>query len=294
VNPHYRRVLRTYLEWPGLKTVEIPHREGATDPEGLARLLDDKTAAVFIQNPNYYGVLEPTEVLSECVRKAKALMGAVVYPISLGLLKPPGEWGTDIGVGDLQSFGLPTHFGGPYAGFITARQPYVRQIPGRLAGRTHDKEGKIGYVLTLQTREQQIRREKATSNICTNQALCALATTIYLSLMGPKGLKQAAEFSVRNAHDLAERACALKGVNRVFSNPFFNEFVLELPVPVGRWLKRAREENILAGIRLAPGQAAKKETLLVCATETVTKNDIDRYINLLARMLNKERTNPSS
>ena len=285
INPHYRRVVRAYLEGPGIQVIEIPHQDGVTHLERLAEQLDADAAAVFIQNPNYFGILEPADEVVECARKVKAIPGMVVYPHSLGLLKPPGAWGAELVVGDLQSFGLPLNYGGPYAGFIATRQQYVRHIPGRLAGRTRDRDGRVGYVLTLQTREQQIRREKATSNICTNQALCALAVTIYLSLLGKKGLRRAAELSVRKAHELQQVLCSIRRVNLIYQQPFFNEFVLELPIPVDLWLKRAREEGILAGIRLAPGEAADKETLLVCATETTTKENMDRYCNLLARML---------
>jgi len=285
INPNYRRVLRTYMSGPGIELMEIPQDGGTTDLEALGSSLASDVAAVFVQNPNYYGILEPVNMISEAARKTGSLLGVLVYPHSLGLLRPPRDWGADLVVGDLQSLGLPLNFGGPYAGFIATRQEFVRQLPGRLAGRTRDKEGEIGYVLTLQAREQQIRRAKATSNICTNQALCALSATVYLSLLGPKGLRRAAELSVRKAHRLQARLCSIEGVRLAFDQPFFNEFLLVLPVAVSSFLKRACEENLLAGIRVPAGDAAGQETLLVCATEKNSGSDIERYADLLGRVV---------
>jgi glycine dehydrogenase subunit 1 len=195
--------------------------------------------------------------------------------------------GADLVVGDLQSLGLSLSFGGPYAGFIACLEKYVRQLPGRLVGRTTDAEGKTGYVLTLQTREQHIRRAKATSNICTNQALCALASTIYLALMGPIGLRQAAELSLRNAHELQTRLCALDGVRLAFDQPFFNEFVLELPVAVSEFIARARSQGLLPGIPLSPQIGLEREALLVCATEKTTAAEMDLYVEILHQTLSE-------
>jgi glycine dehydrogenase subunit 1 len=284
INPRYRRVLHTYMGPPGIEVIEIPHDGGATDLAALRTCPLSDVAAVFVQNPNYYGILEQVGGIAEAVRDARCLLGVVVYPHSLGLLKSPGEWGADLVVGDLQSLGLPLNYGGPYAGFIATRQTYVRQLPGRLAGRTRDKGGTTGYVLTLQTREQQIRRAKATSNICTNQALCALAATVYLSLLGAKGLRRAAELSVRKAHRLQARLSSVKGVRTLFNRPFFNEFLLDLPVPVSTFLKKACEENLLAGVRVPPGEATERETLLVCATEKNDEAEIQRYAEILGRV----------
>ncbi|RJP25517.1 MAG: aminomethyl-transferring glycine dehydrogenase subunit GcvPA [Candidatus Omnitrophota bacterium] len=285
INPHYRRVMRTYLEAPGIKIIEIPQNGGVVSKNDLQQELGKDIAAVFLQYPNYFGILEPIETIAEMCKTEGSLLGVSVYPLSLGLLQPPGTWSVDFVVGDLQSLGLSLQFGGPYAGFIAIREKYVRQLPGRLAGRTKDADGRTGYVLTLQTREQHIRRAKATSNICTNQALCALAASMYLSLMGPKGLRQAAERSVRNAHDLHTRLCGLNGVRSAFDRPFFNEFVIELSKPISKWLEYARKEKIIAGIHIEPGLVNEKEALLVCATEKTSPTAIDHYVKALANFL---------
>jgi glycine dehydrogenase subunit 1 len=281
VNPHYKDVVRTYLDGPGIEIVDIPHEEGVTDVNWLQQHLDDSVAAVFIQNPNFFGILEPIGSISEIVRDKSSTFGCAVYPHSLGCLKTPAEDHVDIVVGDLQSFGIPLSFGGPYAGFIATSHKFLRQLPGRLVGRTKDEDGKTCYVLTLQTREQHIRRAKATSNICTNQGLCALAATMYLALLGPKGLRQASERSVQRAHQLQEKLCTLDGVMLAFNRPFFNEFLLELPIPVSSFLPFAHENGLLPGIRVSPGIAVDKETLLVCATEKTRTTDIDKFVRIL-------------
>ncbi len=285
INPHYRRVLRTYLGPPGIDIVEIPHKDGIMDQDCLREALDKEVAAVFMQYPNYYGILESSQSVADIVQEIGCLFGVVVYPHSLGILQPPGKWNADIVIGDLQSLGLSLHYGGPYAGFIAAKNKYVRQLPGRLAGRTTDADGQTGYVLTLQTREQHIRRARATSNICTNQALCALAATIYLTLMGPKGIRRAAELSARKAHELHSQLCKLNGVKPVFDRPFFNEFVIEIPIPVEDWLEHTRKQNLLAGIRIPAGEICENEALLVCTTEKNTTENIDQYVNALSGML---------
>lgn len=284
VNPHYLRVLETYLRVQDIEVVKIPHDTGMTNSEALRQRLDDSFAAFFAQNPNYYGILEPVDEISKTVKNAGCLLGAVVYPHSLGLLKRPGDWNADIVTGDLQSLGIPLQFGGPYAGFIAAKMQFSRQLPGRIVGRTKDENGDPGYVLTLQTREQHIRRAKATSNICSNQALCALASTVYLSLMGANGLRRAAELSVQNAHRLQTKLCALDGVHLVFDRPFFNEFLIDLPIPVDRFTAVAQAENLLPGIRTRIGE---KDGLLVCATEKTGASAIDRYVSILSNAIKK-------
>lgn len=285
VNPRYRRVLATYLKAPGVELRVIPADTGRTGPETLRKELDDSFAALFVQQPNYFGILEPLDGIRAAASEAGCLLGVSVYVHSLGLLKSPGACGADLVAGDLQPFGIPLHFGGPYAGFIACKQKYIRQLPGRLVGRTRDVDGRVGYVLTLQTREQHIRRSKATSNICTNQALCALAATIYLALLGPQGLRRAAELSVRNAHVLQERLCELEGVKRVFHHPFFNEFMLELPLPMDSVAEQCHAAGLLPGIRIAPGEGCGREGLLVCATETTRPSDMDLFVNTLAGIL---------
>ena len=204
IHPRWKQTVLTYLSGTGADLVEIPSRDGGMDLEALRSLLDNDTAAVLIQHPNFFGYLEPLDEFKEILDNSEALWVQTSDPVSLGLLKPPGDFGADIVVGELQSLGLPLSFGGPYAGYFTCKQKYVRQLPGRLVGKTTDLEGKTGYVLTLQTREQHIRRDKATSNICTNQSLCALASTIYLACMGPKGLREVAQQNFDKAHYLEQ------------------------------------------------------------------------------------------
>ncbi len=290
INAHYKRVLKTYLHAPGIDLVEIPMNDGATDVDALKNTLDDSFAAFFVQNPNYFGILEPVDKISETVNSAGCLLGASVYPQSLSLLKPPGSWDADIVIGDLQSIGLPLSYGGPYAGFVACKNKYVRQLPGRLVGRTKDADGQTGYVLTLQTREQHIRRSKATSNICTNQALCALASTIYMALMGPKGLRSVAELSVRKAHQLQQRLCEIKDIRLMFNQPFFNEFAIELPIPVSQFKKIAKEQNLLPGIEIGPEQGTPKEGLLVCTTEKTTTKAIEHYAEILSKAVVESST----
>lgn len=285
--PNYLRVLKTYLDKPGLQLVIIPSRDGISDVEALAQAVDEDTAACFVQHPNAFGCLEPVNQLDESLKDKTALFGVVVYPHSLGLLKPPGQWGADLVVGDLQSIGLPPAYGGPSAGFVACKSEYIRQMPGRLCGRTKDADGKTGYVLTLQTREQQIRRSKATSNICTNQALCALAVTVYLSLMGEKGLKDAAALSVERAHTLQEKLCEIAGVSLAYQQPFFNEFVIQLPKPVNEVIEAMKQHGILAGIPTK--LSGEKEGLLVCATEKTSNGDIQNYVDSLTTVLQRIR-----
>ncbi len=284
INPRYRRVVKTYLDAQGIEIVEIPQNAGAANSESLRELLDDSFAGFFIQNPNYYGILEPVYELRAIVREAGCLLGAVVYPHSLGLLKSPGSWDADIVVGDLQSLGLPLQYGGPYAGFIASKMKFNRQLPGRIVGRTKDENGDTGYVLTLQTREQHIRRAKATSNICSNQALCALASTVYLSLLGANGLRRAAEFSVQRAHDLQARLCELEGVNLLFDRLYFNEFLIELPFPAETFVSKAKAANVMPGI---PVSVDGEDCLLVCATEKTSPSAIARYVSTLTYIINQ-------
>lgn len=285
VNPHYRHVLKAYLDTVGIEYTEIAHQNGTTDIEALKQALDDSVAGAFLQSPNYFGIIEPMEEVSQLMSEGKSLLGVVVYPHSLGLLKPPGTYDADLVVGDLQSLGLPLSYGGPYAGFVACKQKYVRQLPGRLVGRTTDADGKTGYVLTLQTREQHIRRAKATSNICTNQSLCALAATIYLFTIGAKGLRMAAEASVRTAHVLQSLLCEKEGVQLAFDKPFFNEFVLELPIPIRDFMANAQEQNLLPGIHLQAGEMTEKEALLVCTTELTSEQHIKQYADVLGDSL---------
>lgn len=285
INPQHKRVLQSYLEGAGITGVEINAADGVTDIDSVREHLDDETAILLVQHPNYMGILEPVDSLKTIRSESKALLGALTYPHSLGLLKNPGTWGADLVMGDLQPFGLPLSYGGPYAGFLAARQEYIRQLPGRLVGRTTDADGQEGYVLTLQTREQHIRRSKATSNICTNQALCALATTIYMALLGPNGLRRASELSVDYAHRLQQKLCAIEGVGLLFDQPFFNEFAVTLPVPVRSFIQTAKSKSVLAGIELSETVTGSGEALLVCATEMTREHHIDRLAEVMTEAL---------
>ncbi|MDP8244650.1 MAG: aminomethyl-transferring glycine dehydrogenase subunit GcvPA [Candidatus Hinthialibacter antarcticus] len=281
VNPHYRRVLQTYLDGPGIEVIEVPAADGATDVNALKEALSDKVAAFFVQYPNYYGVVEPLEDIAAALQDSKALLGVSANPHALGVLKTPGALGADIVTGDLQPLGISLSYGGPYAGYVACTEKYIRQLPGRLVGQTKDEDGKTGYVLTLQTREQHIRRAKATSNICTNQALCALAATVYLALMGPKGLRDAATLSVKKAHALQQALCEIEGVSLEYSQPFFHEFALRLPVPARQFIEAAKQRGLLPGIAIQDDA----KLLLVCATELTKTSDIDLYKTILTEAL---------
>lgn len=284
VHPHYREVVRTYTQNLGVNLAEAPYvASGQADLEWLEREVNSRTAAVVIQSPNFLGVAENTGAIARIAHRAGALLIVVVAePLSLAIMKPPEE--ADIVCGEAQSFGVPVAFGGPYAGFMATREKFVRQMPGRLVGQTTDSEGRRGFVLTLVTREQFIRREKATSNICTSQSLCALAATIYLCLLGKDGLRKLAEHNLAKAHYAAERLRAAAGTPLPFSAPFFNEFVVRTPGPAATLLEALREEKIVGGLDLAPYYPELDNHLAVCVTECAGKITIDRMAAAYQRM----------
>jgi glycine cleavage system P protein (glycine dehydrogenase) subunit 1 len=283
IHPDYRRVVRTYLSNLDVHILEVPcDASGRVSPSELQRLMDDQTAVFCVQSPNSFGVIENVEKLSAITRQKDALLvGCFSEAISLGFLKSFGEQGVDIVVGEGHSFGNFLNLGGPYLGLFATKKEYVRQMPGRLVGETVDVEGKRGFVLVLSTREQHIRREKATSNICTNQALCALATTVYLSLLGPKGLKSLAQLNYTYARYLREGLLKIKGIERRFSGPHFNEFVLKLPRAASEVLAQLRQQGILGGVALESWGDGLEQCLLVCATEMNTKEQMDQYIRAM-------------
>ncbi len=283
LNPEYSQVTRTYLDTCGLAHAGAPHQEGLL----LARdiLVDAETAALVVQYPNYFGCLEDVEGLAQVAHTAGALLIVVTDPVSLGLLAPPGQLGADIVVGDAQQCGNGLSFGGPSAGYMACRNEFVRQLPGRLAGMTVDNRGQRAFTLTLQTREQHIRRARATSNICTNQALNALTMLVYLSLLGPSGLKSVAEISVRRAHYLIDHLCAVDGVSLKFEQPFFSEFVLETPYPAERVLSLLRDDGILGGIDLGSFHQGYANCILVAVTEMNSPSELDAYARSLPRVL---------
>jgi glycine dehydrogenase subunit 1 len=282
VNPLYRQVVETYSEGPGLKLKSVALGDGVTDLDALKKVTSGQTAAVVVQYPNFFGCLEDVKAAGEIAHAAGALLIVVADPVNLGLLTPPGTLGADIVVGEGQGLGVPMSYGGPNLGVFATKQDLVRRMPGRLVGATVDLDGQRGFVLTLQTREQHIRREKATSNICTNVALCALMATIYVAIMGKRGLRKVGELSVAKAHYAAKALAAVPGVRLRYGAPFFKEFTLELPKSPERVVKRLMKEKILAGVPLKVLDRQHKDCLLVAVTERRTKDEIDAYAAALA------------
>lgn len=285
VHPEFRQILETYLCNLGTEVVTLPLADGKTDASQAADLVDDRTACVIFQHPNFFGCLEDTDALSEVAHKHGALSVVSFDPISLGLLKRPADYGVDIAVAEGQSLGVPLQYGGPYLGILTCRQEFVRKMPGRLITQTLDRDGKVCYALGLQTREQHIRRDKATSNICTNQGLLALRATVYLSLMGPQGIREAAELSVRKAHYAASQLTAIDGVELMFKTPFFKEFTLKV---TGRSPIDFINDAAASGFDIGPElsrfslvPSAAQDGILVAVTETRTRAEIDGLVAAL-------------
>ena len=281
LHPHYVSVARTMARFTGdVLDTALPILAAETDADRLIAAIDGETSAVVVQYPDILGRIADLTPIAEAAHSAGALLIAVVTePVALGLIKSPGEMGADIVVGEGQSIGVGLQFGGPYVGLFACREKHVRQMPGRLAGETIDAEGKRGFVLTLSTREQHIRREKATSNICTNSGLCALAFSVHMSLLGEKGLRRLAEINHARAVAVAERLAAIPGVELV-NDALFNEFTLKLPVEARPAVHALVERGILGGVslgRLYPGEAALANGLVVAVTETVTDQDIDAF-----------------
>jgi glycine dehydrogenase subunit 1 len=287
VHPEYLETLRTYLHGLDLELHEVPrHADGRVDEQALASAVGPTTAAVAVQSPNALGVVERLDRVAALAKEAGASSVAVVAePFSLGMLRGPGELGCDVCVGEAQAFGNALSFGGPYLGFLAAGERYLRQMPGRIAGETRDVEGRRGYVLTLSTREQHIRRGKATSNICTNQGLCMTAATIHLALLGKEGLRTTARRNHAAAAYALEKLTALKGVSRAFAAPFFNEFTVSLPAAASPILERLAEKGILAGFDLGRWYPDLADHLLVACTERTHRGDIDRLATALGEVL---------
>jgi len=278
LHPHYLEVLRTYLEQD---VIVVADRGGQCAPEDLRGALGADVAAVIYQHPNFFGLIESPQAIHALAHEAGALAVAVCDPIALALLEPPGASGADIVVGEGQSLGNPPSFGGPVLGFFACRQALVRRMPGRLVAQTVDRHGRRGFVLTLQTREQHIRREKATSNICTNQGLLALRATIYLGLLGKLGLTEVAELCVQKSHHAAVRAAAIPGYRLAYEGPFFREFVLECPVDASEVVRTGRARGILPGVDLGRIRPAWRRRLLVAVTEQRSAAEIDRWAEAL-------------
>jgi len=286
IHPHARQVVASYLSGFPCVVQEIPFINGVTDLEALSAALRDDVAAVLMQQPNVFGCLEPMEQASGLVHRVGALFVASVYPISLGVLKPPGAYGADIAVAEGRCLGSPVAYGGPGLGLFATTTRLLRKMPGRITGCTVDESGRRGFTLTLQTREQHIRREKATSNICTNEGWLCLRATIWLSLLGPQGLKELAELNVQKSHELFERLQRLGTFERVFDQPFFNEFTVRCPEgsrveTLNRHLLKA---GIVGGLPLAPWYPALPQTSLWCVTEAISRDQLDRVLEVLRDM----------
>ena len=291
VHPHYRRVAAAAAANQGLRFIELPYAsDGVTPMDALAAHEGQDITALVIQQPNFFGRLEDVDALTDWAHQRNILVVAVVNPTSLALLKPPGQWGTkgvDIAVGEGQPLGVPLSSGGPYFGFMTTRLEHIRQMPGRIVGRTVDLNGREGFTLTLQAREQHIRRAKATSNICTNQGLLVTAATIYLSLMGPQGLARTAAASHARTRELIDSLTSVPEVRTAFAGAYFHEAVLLLDRPVAPVLESLRARGIHGGLDLTPYHPGLGNALLVCATETKTSADIERYRLALSEVLQR-------
>ncbi len=274
VQPEIISTIKTYCHGNGMQIVMIPDKDGITDVDYIKSNIDEDTACVVIQHPNYFGLIEPAKEIGEISHESGAKYIMNVNPVTLGILKTPREYGADIAVGDGQPVGLPLSFGGPYLGFMACVDNMTRKIPGRLVGKTTDKDGRVGYVLTLQAREQHIRREKASSNICSNQALCALTVSVHLSAIGKEGLKNVATQCISKAHYMAKELEKI-GFKLNYNKEFFHEFVTVSDIPSEKILKKLEDNNILGGLPL------DEKRILWCCTELNSKEEIDEVINTL-------------
>ncbi len=285
LNPRYRKLLAAYASNMDMEVVEVAHKSGASDLEALAAQVDKTVAAALVQSPNFFGLVSDTTELAAKLHDDKALLIACTNPVALGVLKPPGEMGADIACGEAQSLGLALNGGGPYLGFIAATEKLQRKLPGRLIGETSDGEGRRGFVLTLQAREQHIRREKATSNICSNQALCALQAGVHLALLGREGLKEVAMQCLAKTAYAREKLAALPGCSLPLAGNTFHEFVLELPRKAEEVYSALLARGIAPGLPLSRHFDDMDTRLLVCVTEKRTREEIDRLVAELGVVL---------
>ena len=284
LHPQYRAVISTYLRnFRDVGLEEVPFdRSGGTDVARLADLLDEQSMCVVVGYPNFFGGIEDlAPIQSLCARVGAQLITVTTEALALALLKPPGAWGADIAVGEGQSLGIPMALGGPAFGFFACQKKAVRNMPGRLVGETVDGENRRGFVLTLATREQHIRREKATSNICTSQTLCTLAATVFMSLLGKSGMRRLAEINVARAHEACDRLAQETKLKPCFSSPFFNEFVLRA-ANIDQLFQRCSAKKIVAGVALGPWYPELKDAFLMCVTEMKEREEIDRLVSTIA------------
>jgi glycine dehydrogenase subunit 1 len=292
LHPHSRETLATYAHGFGAEIVEVPLKDGVTDPDAWAAAIDGETGAVFFQQPNFLGAVEDVESLAAAAKDSPAVVIGQYDPIPLGVLKPPGECGVDVAVGEGQSLGNRLDFGGPSFGFFAATEAYLRRMPGRIAGETVDADGRRGFVLTLQTREQHIRREKATSNICTAQALNALAGVVYLSWLGRQGLVELGELLLQRTHYARTRLADVDGIELLHSQPVVREFAVSLPgVDVNAVIRRCQDEGVNPGYALGREYDELGDGLLVALTEQRSRADIDRLVEVLGAAVAAERDN---
>ncbi|HHT96817.1 MAG TPA: aminomethyl-transferring glycine dehydrogenase subunit GcvPA [Clostridiales bacterium] len=274
--PGVLSTIKTYCHALDMEVIVVPCKNGMTDISKLKKLLDDKTACAYVQQPNMFGLIEDVDSIVEITHEAGAKVIEGCNPVSLAILKTPAEYGVDIAVGEAQPLGLPLSFGGPYIGFMATTEKLVRRLPGRIVGETVDINNKRAYVLTLQAREQHIRREKALSNICSNQALCAQTVAVYLTSMGQSGLLEVAKQSMSKSHYLASKITGIKGFDQVYAGEFFYEFVTTAPVDINIIMNKLEENDILGGYPLI-----EKNQIIWCVTEMVTKKEMDRLVELL-------------
>lgn len=280
VHPEAKEVVKTYAKGQYIEVVEVPYQDGITDIEKLKNMATDEVAAVIVQYPNFFGRIEPLKEIEEIAHAQKAMFVVSSNPLALGILTPPGKFGADIVVGDAQPFGIPTAFGGPHCGYFAVTSKLMRKLPGRLVGQTVDEEGRRGFVLTLQAREQHIRRDKATSNICSNQALNALASSVAMTALGKKGVKEMAIANIQKAH-YAKEAFKENGFEIVFEGPSFNEFIVKLNKPVKEVNKALLQKGIIGGYDLGRDFSDLENHMLVAVTELRTKEEIDTFVKEL-------------
>lgn len=285
INPIWRKMLATYSANQNVQIVTVPHKNGISDKAALMNAIDDDTAAIMVQNPNFFGAVDDYSEVFTKAKEHKALGVISVYPVMQAVLKTPGEMGADIAVAEGQSLGMPLSFGGPYLGMMACKKELVRQMPGRIVGKTNDLNGKEGFVLTLQAREQHIRRAKATSNICSNQGLCALRSIIHMALLGPEGLKRTAETSMYLARVLADKLAKLPGVSLLNAAPYGNEFAVRLPKNADDIAGKMADKGFLCGFPVGQYYQGMENVLLLACTEKNTEEQIEKLVNTLGGLL---------